>query len=90
MRSWDEDDGWAVLVESVQTGRTLRRRIVTFLRSDDGWHRSEEHHMQRLHPASEVLERLRAAGFSARSVVGWDGTRERPGHAAFIARRTAA
>ncbi len=43
--------------------------------------------LQRLHPAAEVLDRLRAAGFRARSVIGWEGTRERPGHTAFIARR---
>lgn len=86
-RNWSEDEGWAVLVENVQTGRLLRRRIITFRNGPDGWRRTGETHLQRLHPAAEVLERLRAAGFRARSVVGWDGVRERPGHTAFIARR---
>jgi SAM-dependent methyltransferase len=87
VRGWEEDEGWAVLVETTQTGRLLRRRIIAFRNDPGGWSRTEELHLQRLHPASEVLERLRAAGFAARSVVGWDGTRERPGHTAFIARR---
>jgi SAM-dependent methyltransferase len=87
VRNRSEDEGWAVLVENVQTGRLLRRRIITFRNGPDGWRRTEETHLQRLHPAAEVLERLRRAGFRARSVVGWDGERERPGHTAFIARR---
>jgi SAM-dependent methyltransferase len=87
VRSWEEDEGWAVLVENVQTGRLLRRRIIAFRNGPGGWSRTEEHHLQRLHPAAEVLDRLRDAGFRARSVVGWDGTRARPGHTAFIARR---
>ena len=86
-RHWTEGDGWAVLVESVQTGSLLRRRIITFRERDEGWRRTEETHLQRLHPAAGVLEHLRAAGFRARAVVGWSGERERPGHSAFIARR---
>jgi SAM-dependent methyltransferase len=87
VRSFEEDEGWAVLVEAIQTGRILRRRIIAFRNGPGGWQRTEEHHTQRLHPASEVLDRLREVGFRARSVVGWDGKRERPGHTAFIARK---
>lgn len=87
VRDWSEDESWAVLVENVQTGRLLRRRIIAFRNGPGGWRRTEESHLQRLHPAAEVLDRLRDAGFRARSVVGWDGERERPGHTAFIARR---
>lgn len=86
-RHWSEGDGWAVLVESVQTGSLLRRRIISFRERDEGWRRTEEIHLQRLHPAAGVLDHLRAAGFRARIVVGWDGRRERPGHSAFIARK---
>jgi SAM-dependent methyltransferase len=87
VRSFEEDEGWAVLVESVQTGQLLRKRIIAFRNGPAGWQRTEEQHTQRLHPVGEVLERLRDAGFRARSVIGWDGTRERPGHSAFVARR---
>ena len=77
-----------MLVENTQTGTLLRRRIVSFRETDDGeWRRAEETHLQRLHPASGVLEHLRAAGFSARAVVGWNGERDQPGHSAFIARK---
>jgi SAM-dependent methyltransferase len=86
-RSFSEDEGWAVLVEKTQTGRILHRRIIAFRNGPGGWQRTEEHHTQRLHPASEVLDRLRDVGFRARSVIGWDGKRERPGHTAFIARK---
>ena len=86
-RHWNEGDDWAVLVETTQTGSLLRRRIVTFRERPEGWRRTEETHLQRLHPASGVLEHLRAAGFRARAVVGWSGERERPGHSAFIARK---
>jgi SAM-dependent methyltransferase len=87
-RDWSEDDGWAVLVERTRTDRLVRRRITTF-REEPGnrWRRSVEFHLQRLHPAAEVLDLLREAGFRARSVIGWDGVRERPGHTAFVARR---
>ena len=89
VRSWREDEGWAVLVEATQTGRLLRRRIVSF-REHGGWRRAEEIHLQRLYPEAEVLEALGEAGYRARGVIGWDGRRERPGHSAFIARRGAA
>ena len=90
-RNWTEGEGWTVLVENAQTGTLLRRRIVSFRKGvggdEDEWRRVEETHLQRLHPAGEVLEHLRATGFSARSVVGWGDERQYPGHTAFIARR---
>lgn len=90
-RDWSEGDDWAVLVERTQTDQLLRRRITAFRKSEDTdgnrWRRSVEIHTQRLHPPGRVLDLLRDTGFRARSVIGWDGTRERPGHAAFLARR---
>jgi SAM-dependent methyltransferase len=87
IRNWTAEDDWAVMVERIRSGRLVRRRIIVFREGPGGWSRTEEEHLQRLHPVPEVLARLRGAGFAARSLVGWDGTRERPGHSAFLARR---
>ncbi len=88
-RDWTEGEGWAVLVETTQTGSLLRRRIISFR---DGGEANGGAPRRRTcsasTPPSGVLEHLRAAGFRARAVVGWAGERERPGHCAFIARRT--
>jgi SAM-dependent methyltransferase len=68
-RSWHEGDGWAVLVEVTPGGRDLQRRVVTFRKADSGgFRRSEELHRLRLHSPAEVLARLRAAGFAARTL----------------------
>jgi SAM-dependent methyltransferase len=68
-RAWREGDGWAVLVDAETRGRELRRQIVTFRDVGRGsFCRSEETHRLRLHPPSEVLARLRAAGFAARTL----------------------
>jgi SAM-dependent methyltransferase len=68
-RSWHEGDGWAVLVEATPAGRDLQRRVVPFREAGSGgFRRSEELHRLRLHSPAEVLARLRAAGFAARTL----------------------
>jgi SAM-dependent methyltransferase len=70
-RSWHEGDGWAVLVEATPAGRDLERRVVTFREAGSGgFRRSEERHRLRLHSPAQVLARLRAAGFAARTLPG--------------------
>ena len=90
-RDWSEGEGWSMMVERNQTDRLLRRRIVAFRRLEETegnrWRRTVAIHTQRLHPPGEVLDVLRDVGFRARSVIGWNGSRERPGHSAFLARK---
>lgn len=88
-RSWHEGDGWAVLVEAGASGRELRRRIVTFREvGSGGYRRSEENHRLRLHGPAQVLERLRAAEFTARTLRrGYGGEALPKGWTAYVARR---
>lgn len=82
-------DDWAVLVDSVEDAKKgiLTRTITTLRKTAKGIATTEEVHRQRLVPAAKVLEMLRKAGFKARSLQGYDGTRFAPGHSVFLARR---
>ncbi|HEX6116657.1 MAG TPA: class I SAM-dependent methyltransferase [Solirubrobacterales bacterium] len=68
--SWREGPGWLVCHESRERadGRELRRRIVTFRETGEGWRRGEELHVLRLHARERVLADLAAAGFEARAL----------------------
>jgi SAM-dependent methyltransferase len=88
-RTWTEAHGWAVLVETTAAQGELRRRIVTF-RGDGagGFRRGKELHRLHLHAPADVLARLRAAGFSARTLRdGYAGTALPRGVTAYLARR---
>lgn len=88
-RAWHEGKGWAVLVEAATEGGELRRRIVTFREVDAGrFRRSEETHRLALYSPSEVLDRLRTAGFAARTLPGGYASEPLPrGLTAYIARK---
>lgn len=84
-------DGWAVLLEAEEIGTgpgraELTRRITTFRREADLYRRAEEVHRLRLLEPSVVLRMLRAAGFRARVLRGYDGEPFAPGHRAYLAR----
>jgi SAM-dependent methyltransferase len=81
-------DDWGVLWEATEDKRGILTRTVTTLRkSPTGIATTEEVHRQRLVPAARALEMLRKAGFKARSLQGYDGTRFAPGHSVLLARR---
>jgi SAM-dependent methyltransferase len=88
-RAWHEGKGWAVLVDAETRGRELRRHIVTFRDVGTGcFRRGEETHRLSLHPPSEVLARLRAAGFAARTLPrGYAGEPLPRGLTAYVARK---
>jgi hypothetical protein len=67
-RHWSAGEDWAVLAESEEDAerRRLTRRIVTFREVGGLYRRGEVVHTQRLYPAAEILEALRATGFTAR------------------------
>src|SRR5215204_3810560 len=87
VRSWWEDDDWAVLVETREDRERalLTRRMTTFRRTGRTWRRGEETHRQRLHRPSEAAGRLRALGFTVRIRRGYEGERLAPGHYVLIA-----
>jgi SAM-dependent methyltransferase len=88
-RAWHDGEGWAVLVEAATEGGELRRHIVAFRDLGGGcFRRSEETHRLCLHSPFEVLARLRAAGFAARTLPrGYAGEPLPRGWTAYIARR---
>jgi SAM-dependent methyltransferase len=88
-RTWQEGDGWAVLVQATAAGGDLQRRVVTFRElGPAGYRRSEELHRLRLHAPAEVLARLRAAGFAARTLPrGYAGQPLPRGLTAYIGRK---
>jgi SAM-dependent methyltransferase len=85
---WVGDD-WGVLVDAVEDSKKaiLTRTITTLRKTPKGIAQTQEIHRQRLVPSAKVLEMLRKAGFKARSLQGYDGTRFAPGHSVFLARR---
>lgn len=88
-RAWHEGKGWAVLVAAASEGKELRRHIVTFREVSAGcFRRSEEAHRLSLYSPSEVLARLRTAGFAARTLSrGYADAPLPRGLTAYIARK---
>jgi SAM-dependent methyltransferase len=63
-RSWHEGDDWLVCAESVESGTTLTRTIVSFRSVEAGeWRRSDEVHRLTLYDPGSLVARLREAGF---------------------------
>ncbi|HEX2127466.1 MAG TPA: class I SAM-dependent methyltransferase [Thermoleophilaceae bacterium] len=88
-RSWRQGDDWAILVATTEDRRRrlLRRRMTTFRRTERGWRRGREAHLQRLHPPSATAARLRRLGFRVRTRRGYTGKRFAPGHYVVVARK---
>jgi SAM-dependent methyltransferase len=89
LRTWRQGNDWAILVETTADPRRrlLTRRMTTFRRTDRGWRRGEETHLQRLHPPPEIAARLRRLGFRVRLRRGYTGERFAPGHYVVVARK---
>lgn len=88
----DRGRGWTVVVDAVEHGDVLERRVVAFRdRGNGDFRRTEEVHRLRLHRPTAVLERLRAAGFAAEILPRGYAGQTLPGTwAAFAATRDAA
>jgi SAM-dependent methyltransferase len=89
LRSWRQGEDWAILFQNTEhpRRRELTRRMTTFRRTERGWRRGRETHVQRLHPPPEVAERLRRLGFRVRLRRGYTGERFAPGHYVVVARK---
>jgi SAM-dependent methyltransferase len=88
-RTWAEGPDWAVLVETQVVEDQLTRQIISFRDLGNGqFQRSHEVHRLLLHRPSDVLRRLRAAGFTARTIAGgYAGAGLPPGLTAYVAHR---
>ena len=88
-RLFVEESDWAILVtvEEDRRRRILTRRITSFRRVGEWYRRDQEVHRQRLNPRSEVLCRLREAGFRVRTLRGYGEDVFPPGLAGFLARK---
>jgi SAM-dependent methyltransferase len=83
------DRDWAVVAESIedrQRGR-LVRTITTFRRVGRTYRRTDEVHHVRVPSRAEVLEALRAAGFTAHASRRYGAFELAPRRLAFVARR---
>lgn len=61
-------EDWALFVDVREdlAKRTIVRDITVFMRRGGSYRRTHEVHPQRLYPASDVAQKLRAAGFAVR------------------------
>jgi len=88
-RGYSEGPGWACLytAEEDRRRRTLTRTITTFRSMGENYRRQREVHRLRLFRRAEVVQKLRSAGFSVRTLSGYARFRFPPGWVAFLARK---
>lgn len=84
-RDFKQVEDWVVLHEAVEEGYSLTRRITTFRRHGETFHKSEETHRLRLYSPSTVSSALIAAGFHVEVSDRFGDTPLAPGHAVFTA-----
>ncbi len=85
-------EDWAILFEKEENRarRLLTRSITTFRRVGQAYRRTEEVHLQRLYPRSEIVRSLGRAGFSVRTTRAYGRLHFPPGLAGFVARKARA
>jgi hypothetical protein len=84
-RDFKQVDDWVILYEAVEEGYSLTRRITTFRREGESFHKAEETHRLRLYSPSMVSSALIAAGFHVEVSDRFGDTPLAPGHAVFTA-----
>lgn len=84
-----EGSNWLCFHQSTEDRprRLLVRRIITFMKSEGGYRRTDETHHLRLYPPAEVAGLLRTAGFRARRLESYGGTKLPAGMTVFLAQR---
>ncbi|HEV2690888.1 MAG TPA: class I SAM-dependent methyltransferase [Bryobacteraceae bacterium] len=76
-----------VRISGDKTRNMLRREITSFRRIGKLYRRSEEIHTLRVYRTAELIEDLRACGFSARRLSAYEKYRFLPGIGAVLARK---
>jgi len=83
-----DNEYWSIVHRATESGETLTREIVTFVREDDTYRRSDERHVLRLYRPEDILAALAAAGFRATALAAYGDFTLPAGWHAFIARKT--
>jgi len=78
---------WSIVHKATETGDTLTREIVTFVREGDMYRRSDERHVLRLYRPAEILDALSAAGLQATMLSGYGAFTLPAGWHPFLARK---
>jgi SAM-dependent methyltransferase len=88
-RGYTLGNDWACLYEAEENtdSMTLTRRITSFRKQGDAYHRDDEVHYLRLYERSWLVEELRSAGFRVRTVKAYGELTFPPGYLGFVARK---
>jgi SAM-dependent methyltransferase len=88
-RAYTLGDDWACLFEAEEDfeNRQLTRRITSFRKMGDAYHRDDETHRLRLYERGWILDELRSAGFRVRTIKAYGELAFPPGYQGFIARK---
>jgi SAM-dependent methyltransferase len=88
-RAYSLGDDWACLFEAEEDSekKLLTRRITSFRKVGDAYHRDDEIHRLRLYDRDWILDELRGAGFRVRTIRAYGELAFPPGYLGFIARK---
>jgi SAM-dependent methyltransferase len=88
-RSYTVGDDWACLYEAEEDSdrMTLTRRITSFRKRGDAYHRDDEVHHLRLYERRWLVDELRSAGFRVRTVKAYGKLTFPSGYLGFVARK---
>lgn len=82
-----DNENWSIVHRATESGATLTREIVTFVRDGDVYRRSDERHVLRLYRQADILAALAAAGFQATALDRYGAFTLPAGWHPFIARK---
>lgn len=88
-RSWQAGKDWAILTDTreFRSARCLVRSMTTFRKAGAGYRRGHETHHVRVFAQGQVVEALREAGFSVRTVGRYGNMKLYPRRLGFICRK---
>lgn len=82
-----DNEHWIIIHRATESGDTLTREIVTFIRTGDTYHRADERHVLRLYRPADVMTALVDTGFEAAMLSGYGDFTMPAGWHPFIARK---
>jgi len=81
-----DSEHWTIVHRATESGHTLTREIVTFIRTGDTYRRADERHVLRLYRPADVMAALEAVGFQTTALTGYGNFTLPAGWYSFIAR----
>ena len=82
-----DDDQWIILHRATESGDTLTREIITFIRTGDTYRRADERHVLRLYRPADIVPALETAGFQATALSAYGNFTLPAGWHPFLARK---